>query len=116
MSLAFIEEQWVSLVQALESKKKSIGIFFREGKPVAFEGDLLTIGFPAKNKFHREILESQSHRKLIEETLGDSLKQKIRIAFDTLKEEAPPAKETFVQDPIVKFSIDVFNGDVVKNE
>jgi len=116
LSLARIEAEWHSLVQRVESKKKSVGIFFREGKPVSFENNLLTVAFHAKHKFHRETLESQSNRKLIEETLSESLKQKIRIDFETVQEETPPQKETPSHDPIVKFSIDAFNGNVVKNE
>ncbi len=116
-SLGGIEEAWASLVQRVESKKKSVGIFFKEGKPISFEEGLLTVGFHPKNRFHRETLESQANRKLIEEALSETLKQKIRVTFETLKiDEPPPKEESSSHDSIVKLSLDVFNGNVVKNE
>ena len=117
VTLAGIHAQWGVLVRAVELKKKSVGIFFKEGKPLAFEDGLLTVGFHPKNKFHREMLESQSHRKLLEDILSEVLQREIHLAFETLKaEEVPPQENPPAHDPIVKLSLDVFDGNVVKNE
>ena len=118
LSFGRIEEVWDSLVKKIESKKKSVGIFFREGRLIAFQEGRITVGFHPKNNFHREALESEASRKLIEETLSETLKQKIHITFEKLKEEKenPPQKKAFPEDPIVKLSLDVFKGDVVENE
>lgn len=118
-TLSWMEGEWDHLVRLLESKKKLVGLFMREGKPISFEEGCLTVGFPSKNKFQKESLDSQTSRKLIEETLSEALNQKIRIAFEILAEEISPAEGQpgkNPEDPIVKFSIDAFGGNVVKNE
>jgi len=109
-------EQWGAWIQAVEAKKKSLGVFLKEGKPVAFEKGLLTIALPSENAFHREMLESQTNRKLIEETLSGFLNQKIRITFEMVQKAELHPKEESSHDPIVKFSIDAFNGNVVKGK
>jgi len=111
-----IEKDWEALVQAVEAKKKLLGIFLKEGKPVSLEEGLLTVAFEAENSFHRETLESNANRKLIEEILSEVLKQEIRIAFHALKKEKAVATETSAHDPIVKFSLDAFNGKVIQSE
>ncbi len=115
ISDATFETKWDSLVKAVEAKKKSLGIFFREGRLLSFKGGLLTVGFSERHKFQQEALEMQSNRKLIEETLSETLGGKIRVAFETLKEAvASPKHPSHEPEPIVKFSIETFKGDVVK--
>ncbi|MBI4436530.1 MAG: DNA polymerase III subunit gamma/tau [Candidatus Omnitrophica bacterium] len=111
-----IEKEWGALVQAVEAKKKLLGIFLKEGKPVSLEEGLLTVAFEAENSFHRETLESNANRNLIEEALSELLHQKIRIAFHALKKEKAASSETPAHDPIVKFSLDAFNGKVIRDE
>ncbi|MFH1858269.1 MAG: DNA polymerase III subunit gamma/tau [Candidatus Omnitrophota bacterium] len=117
LSLEVIRAQWEALVERVEAKKKSVGIFFKEGKPVRFQNGHLTVGFLPRNNFHREALDAQSHRTLIEEILSDALKEKIHIVFEALKEEQPSdPPQSPHEDPIVKFTLDVFRGNVVKDE
>ena len=116
LSLNPIGERWSALIQEVSSKKKLIGTFLGEGKPVTLTNGTLTVGFSQKNKFHRETLESPANRKLIEEILSELLNQKIHITFETLQAEEAPSEGNTPHDPIVKLSLDVFNGNVVKNE
>ncbi len=114
-SVDSIGEKWDAFVQEISAKKKMIGTFLGEGKPSSLKEGVLTVAFLEKHRFHRETLETQQNRKLIEDVSSEYFGRKITFAFETLKDDAPPppSKEQS-HDPIVKFTLDVLNGNVVK--
>ena len=115
ISLEGLRGLWPDVVRLVERKRKSIGVFLREGSLTGLRGNCLEISFEAKNNFHREALESNPSKQVIEEALSEVTNRQLRLSFEMLPPEAtPPPKPTLsAEDPIVKFSIDALGGNVI---
>jgi hypothetical protein len=127
VTLAAIEDAWVSLIRGIRIKKMSVATYLSEGKPISYEGEVLTLGFPEGRSFHREALEDPQSRKLIEDTIQEMLGVTPVLKFVITKEEpkeayavpdepleemtAPPAETK--PDPLIDSALDIFGGKVV---
>lgn len=116
-SLERLQGLWPEVVRLVEVRRKSIGIFLREGIPTGLKGDYLEVGFEAKNSFHKETLESNASRRMIEEILSEVAKQPLRLSFQTLPQtetiSPKKIKEPSPDDPIIKFSLDALGGNLI---
>lgn len=127
-SMEEIEGVWPQLLEAVKSKEMSTGMFLAEAEPVEVTGEAVTIGLPEEFNFHKEMLERQEKRKMIEGFLGGLLGNPIQIQFVTTrlsKEEGAakgPAPEKPAEDPsklpdIVRQAMDVFEGSkIIRSE
>ena len=115
LSFEALQGLWAEVVRLVEMKRKYLGVFLREGSPTALEGDCLEIGFEPHSSFHKETLESNSNKRIIEEVLSKVAKQPLRLSFQTVPaSESPPKKKTGPSnDPIVKFSLDALGGNLI---
>ena len=112
-----LQELWPEVVRLVEFKRKYLGVFLREGSLTALEGNCLEVSFEAKSSFHKETLESNSNKRIIEEVLSEVAKQPLRLSFQTLaaSESSSSKKKTgpTSNDPIVKFSLDALGGNLI---
>ena len=117
LSFGKLRDLWPEAVKVVESKRKSIGVFLREGSPIALKGNCLEIGFEERSRFHKETLESASNKRLIEEILSDFLGQPLWLSFQIVPDaELPkkPEKPSGGEDPIVKLSLEAFGGNLIE--
>ena len=123
-----ILSSWAKVINYIKAKKMSIAHYLQEGSPISLDGGVITIGFAGEHKFHKETLESNDNRKLIEQAVKETLGLDVKIALavsgadvkkykgdngyiadpedgDNMKD--PSGEES---DPIVKKAIEMFGG------
>ncbi|HEY8496218.1 MAG TPA: DNA polymerase III subunit gamma/tau [Limnochordales bacterium] len=78
--LALILAQWDRLHEVLnQQRQRVVQAFLREGRPVACRSGVLTIEFPPDRAFHRDNLQSDDNRKVVEKILSRLVGRKIRV-------------------------------------
>ena len=128
-----ILSSWVKVIDYIRNKKISIASYLQEGYPTSLEGRALTIGFPKELKFHKEVLESQDNKRLIEEALNKVLGLDLKAVLTLVEpinikrpqssgseenldgypsETGEPSKDQV--DPIVKAALEMFGGSIAK--
>lgn len=91
-ALTTVYAQWDNLLEQLRQQKHlTIQAFLREGKPVAFVGELLTIEFPADRGFHKASVAEPTNAKIVEGILGSLLGRSVKIETVTAGEFVPAA-------------------------
>ncbi len=122
-SLEEIERVWPQILEAVKSKEMSTGMFLAEAAPVEVTAEAVILGLPEEFQFHKEMLERQEKRKLIEGIFGNFLAAVPKIEFVTTRvAPASPAQESAAQDPsklpdIVRQAMDIFQGSkIVRTE
>ena len=81
MTLNEIESLWPRVVDYVKGKRMSTGIFLSESEPIEAAGSVLTLGLPAEFQFHKEMLEKNTNRELIEEAFNVVGQKEVRIQF-----------------------------------
>jgi DNA polymerase-3 subunit gamma/tau len=122
-----LEAVWEPLIRFLKAEKISVASYLVEGEPLEIKGGVARIAFPAKHAFHREFLETDENRKLIEKHLSSLLDEVVRVKFESVKElpgkvaagqtrlsEPEPAKSTPETDGALKSAMNIFGGRIVK--
>ena len=110
---------WQPLIRALKAEKISVATYLAEGEPVGLEEGVARISFPEKLAFHRESLETETNRQIIERHLSLLLDQAIRVKFESVKELAGKVyAEAKNPDPesegVMKSAMDIFGGRIIR--
>jgi len=136
LDIARVCDIWPQAIREIKEKKISVGSFLSEAKAVSCSGSTVVIGFPKQLVFHKEAVEKDSNKKLIEKVLSDMLKRDTQVSF-TLSDELQAqgaskarissepedssdrqdkdrAQAGSIDDPIVKSAANIFGGRVVK--
>lgn len=122
-SFADIETFWPRVIDYVKGKRMSIGIFLSESEPVETEDNRVTLGLPSEFQFHKETLERENNRRLVEEAFEVVSGQKIRVQFaitraetsETAQEESPSGETEKAPDSskmpeIITEAMNVFSG------
>ncbi len=119
---------WQKACQRIKEIKTPVGLYISEGKPVRLEGNLLTIGFYPGFSFHKENLEDEANRKIVEDTFSNLLNKKMKVNFiDFPKKPTDEQKKTTQEstrrdnpqpktNPIIDSAIKLFDGLIIKKE
>ena len=124
-----VREALQLVIRQIRQEKIYIASCLEEGMLVDFKGNIITLGFPKKNTFHKESLEKQQNKDLIENSFSKALGSKVAVEFiiiedgkqsaDNTKSEKPnqpnqnPLKKA-LSDPIIKSALDIFDGNIMK--
>ncbi len=76
-----VEAAWPRVIEYVKTKKMSTGIFLSEAEPVEVEGESVIVGFAAELQFHKETLEKNNNRQVVEEAFEVTLGKKVRVQF-----------------------------------
>ncbi len=114
-----LDTVWQPLIRALKNEKISVATYLAEGEPINLEEGVARISFPEKLDFHRESLETEANRELIEKHLSLLLDQTVRVRFESVKEltgkiyseEGAPAPEA---EGVMKSAMDIFGGRIIR--
>jgi hypothetical protein len=123
-----LDVMWQPLIRALKSEKISVATYLTEGEPLSLEEGVARISFPEKLSFHRESLETEANRQLIEKHLSALLDQEVRVQFESVKEltgktyseEVPgvsdesPNKIATESEGVLKSAMDIFGGKIIR--
>jgi len=105
--IAHIQNRWKDFVNALRGtgSKGNLDAFLRNScEPVNIEGNILTLGFYAK--FHKEYIEDQKYRFLVEKKLQEVFGHpyKIRCTLIERSKEVSP-KKAEIESPLVRAAL-----------
>ena len=122
-----LDTVWQLLLKALKLEKISVASYLAEGEPVGLANGIARISFPDRLLFHRESLETEVNRKLIEKHLSSLLDEPVRVEFQSVKEllrknngsAVEFVDETMTKDPesaeTLKSAMSIFGGKIVKS-
>jgi len=124
-SLSFqdLKKDWNKLMKKLKKEMISLHALMVEGVPVDFKGNLLTVSFDSKFKFHKETVEQVKNKKQLEAFLGQNLGRNITLKF-VLEKKAQTAGGKDNQDlpgvnnkqDIVNKAMEIFGGELIPVE
>ncbi len=87
-----IAEVWPKVIDYVKSQRMSIGVFLSEAEVLETDGQTAVLGLPAEFQFHKETLEKDTNRRLIEEAFevvtGQSMR--VRIVITEVQREDKP--------------------------
>ncbi|MBN1688097.1 MAG: DNA polymerase III subunit gamma/tau [Candidatus Omnitrophica bacterium] len=115
MTIGNIESIWPRVVEYVKAKRMSTGLFLSESQPIEVTEVGVTMGLPAEFQFHKDMLERESNRNLIDEAFSVIGGRKIRVSFVITKlereQETQPAEEEAGNLPeIINEAMNIFEG------
>jgi DNA polymerase-3 subunit gamma/tau len=125
MTLEEIQALWPRIVDFVKSKRMSTGIFLSEAAPVEIRDSIVTLGLPSEFQFHKETLEKENNRRLVEEAFEVVSGRKIRVQFVIMRaaQEETAGSKTASQDETAKLqgiiseALNIFEGaKVIRKE
>ncbi|MCB9799964.1 MAG: DNA polymerase III subunit gamma/tau [Candidatus Omnitrophica bacterium] len=121
ISIDEIGHIWPRVIDYVKSKRMSTGIFLSESEPVEINDSVVVLGLPEEFQFHKETLEKQNNRELIEEAFEVIGGKKIRAQFVVTEiaqqdkpvetdAEAEPSADSAMQNDIIEQAMNVFKS------
>ncbi len=114
-SLSDLEGKWGDILKLVRPKNHSVEALLRSTKPVAFDGEKLTL--EVFYKFHKDKLETDKCRQIVEDAVGELFGVEGAKLFLKLGQSGKKAREEVsavgVEDDIVKAAEAIFKSDVV---
>ena len=111
--LADVESKWQEILKAVRPKNHSVEALLRSTRPADFDGRTLVLD--VFYKFHKDKLESDKCRVIVEETVGDVLgtpavSVKLQLGQKTLRSEVSAEA---IEEDIVKAAEEIFKVDAI---
>lgn len=115
---------WPRIIDYVKSQRMSVGVFLSEAEPLETQQGGVVLGLPAEFQFHKETLEKDANRRLIEEAFETVLGVKVRVQLvitEANREERPlppqapapaqePAAAAGPRQDIIDEALNVFKG------
>jgi hypothetical protein len=125
LSLATVVEHWPHFLNALRPQDLKLEALMRSCEPVRVETDVIVLSFA--HKFHRNKVEEDRQRCLVEQALSDLFGQRLRVRCvmeqpqdrlqaretDQADATAPPGVIGDSLDPLVQMAVDELGAEVV---
>ncbi len=122
--LARVTGLWGDFIERVKKESRSTAAFLAEARPAGIQGAVLEIEFPAECRFHKDAVDSPTHRPVLEKCLAEVFSAALRVK--TLlaaggKPAPPPAPAPAARpddglagaDPLLKRAADIFQGRVI---
>ena len=110
---------WPVFLRRLADQKISLAAYLAEAKPLALEGDTLTVGLPGF-ALHQEVLGVAENRRLITQLLSELLGSSITVQYATLPESgvpsAAPKAPAAAVPPVVQDIVNLFNATLLNQQ
>lgn len=108
--LVSLQDRWSEIVAAVDQGSMHIAAIVRDCRPVSFQDDTLVL--QARSHFHREKLESDRAKTLVEDAIGKLLGRPCHVRCTLAQEKSgQPASNTDLQglaeDPMIKAGLDL---------
>jgi DNA polymerase-3 subunit gamma/tau len=111
ISLENLRNSWLNIIEKLSVIKMSVATYLNEGSPIKVENNILTVAFPKDYSLHKESLERQENRAIIEKTILELFNSPLRVNF-ILSQEVSPREEH--KDSFIKSTLQTFKGRVIR--
>ena len=129
LSLEKVKEKWPRVLECIRDKKITAEAYLREGRPTKVSEKMLTVTFSADFKFHKESIERNDIRRVIEGVLRDVFRHDLRIHPVLERSSSSPRNNTapteaktgedelnrlLDKEPIIKAALDTFGAKVAE--
>lgn len=91
-TLQHLRQQWPEFTAQVRRKSEFLASVLIAGTPVKLHDSILSIGFTARDNFHRDMLEEPEYRAMVEKALSLRLQQEIHIACITIESNKFPRR------------------------
>ncbi len=122
LTLNEVEKVWPQVIEYVKAKRMSTSLFLAEAEPVEVEGTTIVLGLPSEFRFHKETLEKESNKQVVDEAFAQALGKKIKTQFvvtekegtlrETARDAAPSGAAEGIPD-IVAQALEIFDGSKV---
>jgi DNA polymerase-3 subunit gamma/tau len=121
LTLNHVEKVWPQVIELVKAKRMSLSLYLAEAEPAEVEGSVIVLGLPSEFRFHKETLEKDLNKQVIEEAFAQALGKKVRVqcvvterdgTTQEAMEEIVPVKDEGVPD-IVSKALEIFGGSKV---
>ncbi len=115
-SLNSLEAVWPRVIDYVKTKRMSTGIFLSESQPVESSEGVVTLGLPTEFQFHKDMLEKNTNKQLIEEAFEVISGKKIRVQFvvtvseQKQKQPVAVAEDASKLPDIINEALNIFDG------
>ncbi|MFO7820058.1 MAG: DNA polymerase III subunit gamma/tau [Halanaerobacter sp.] len=113
VEIAQIKSQWNEFLDYLKEEDMKLAAFLRDAKPFKIEDNKLLLAF--KHEFHKGQIDAK--KRVVEEALKKLLGVSLQIESiisDTDVKQEKSAEEKIKDHPLVKETLELFSGQVVK--
>ena len=86
-SLDGVESVWPRVIEYVKTKRMSVGLFLAESEPIEVTETNVTLGLPVEFQFHREMLDKDVNKRLVEEAFQVVGGRKLRVQFVVTRPE-----------------------------
>ncbi len=93
LDLEQVGRVWPAVLDQLMQTAPALAATFEGARPVAFEADELTIGFPADHTFNKRKAEAPDKREQLAAALEAVLGQKLRPAYSVFDGDEPASRD-----------------------
>jgi DNA polymerase-3 subunit gamma/tau len=121
LTLSDVEKAWPQVIEAVKAKRMSLSLYLAESEPAEVEGSVIVLGLPTEFRFHKETMEKDLNKQVIEDAFAHVLGRKIRIQCVVTEREGMngdtpggriPVKDETVPDIVAK-ALEIFDGSKV---
>lgn len=137
--LAHLKSRWPSLLATIGESAQLAAPYLKEAEPLRVEGEHVTLGFDPEFSGHLKQVDTSRTRLVIEKAIGHELRRPVGVKFvledrplagasgpaqteikpatkSTVAEpkpaKSPAAKRSLADDPIVKKTTELFDGEI----
>jgi len=114
-----VAAMWPAVVELVRGENALIGAVVGEARPVAADGEDLTLAFAVTAQFLKKKAEDPANRRIVGEALKAVTGRRWRLSYE-LREElggaAPDASAAATEDDWVKRFIDEFDAEEIPGE
>jgi DNA polymerase-3 subunit gamma/tau len=121
LTLNEVERVWPQVIELVKAKRMSLSLYLAEAEPAEVEGSVIVLGLPSEFRFHKETLEKDLNKQVIEDAFTQALNKKVRVQCVVTERDGTtqetsgdiaPSKDEGVPD-IVSKALEIFDGSKV---
>ncbi len=121
LTLNDVESAWPQVIEAVKMKRMSLSLYLAESQPAEVDGAVIVLGLPSEFRFHKETLEKELNKQVVEEAFAQVLGRKVRVQCVVTEREgttgeAPggkaPVRDEAMPDIVAK-ALEIFDGSKV---
>ena len=121
LTLNDVERVWPQVIETVKAKRMSLSLYLAESEPAEVEGSVIVLGLPSEFRFHKETMEKDLNKQVIEEAFAQVLGKKVRVQCVVTEREGTtgdatgakaPVKDEAVSDIVAK-ALEIFDGSKV---
>lgn len=114
-----ISEEWSNILKTIKSERIGLHALIMEGNPVSFKNNTLTIAFEDGFRFHKDAIDKEENKELVQTIINKSLNTNIEIKFvmsDDITKTDDEKQEKEQEKELIQDVINVFGKDLVEIE